>query len=199
MMPSDLFSSDYFKDKINRLAASAKNTDFEDWSSARERYIQTKIEPMLDQYRLYDHEWFKDFNRRRGEAMHSSDLIYKLQLLNPHISVQQQINFSDDWGLYSTAGGKIQFLTGLPKGWLTEFSYSIVDERNLPVEERRGWRTVLIYCLMKGAIEWDTTLKVFGEPLDSCNEERWATVTHDFRYGGEQTVQRNIANLMEPA
>ena len=93
--------------------------------------------------------------------------------------------------------GRIRLLTGVPKGWLTEFSYSLVDDRDLPTEERRGWRTVLIYCLMKGAVTLKQVLNNFGEPRDGFNEERWMNVTMDFRYGGEGIVQRNIRNALD--
>jgi hypothetical protein len=129
--------------------------------------------------------------------LHASDLILRLQKLNPHILVQAQYNFPDDWGLYSSERGRLQFLTGMPKGWLTEFSYAMVDDRNLPTEERRGWRTVLIYCLMKGALSWKQVLAEFGEPDDAFNEERWMTITADFRLGGDEMVHRNLAALLE--
>lgn len=193
----DLFSSDYFSDKVKRIAAAAKREQFEPWEEARERYIEKHIEPLLETYRQSDHDWFSDFMRRKGDAMHASDLIYRIQKLNPLIFVQQQINFTDDWGLYTEALGKIQFLTGVPKGWLTEFSYALVDDRDLPTEERRGWRTVLIYCLMKGALEWDSVVREFGEPTDGFNEQRWMETTEAFRHGGDQMVQRNIANVIE--
>lgn len=196
-MPLDLFSADHFANKNWERVKNAKPADFEPWDEARERYIDTKIEPLLATYRQSDHDWFKDFSRRRGICLHSSDLIFRLQRLNPHICVQQQYNFEDDWGLYSSALGRIQFLTGLPKGWLTEFSYALVDERDLPLEERRGWRTVLVYCLMKGAVTWEQVLSEFGEPNDAWNEQRWCEVTADFRHGGDEVVRRNIANVIE--
>jgi hypothetical protein len=196
-MPLDLFSAQYFAQKTHERLKKMKPEDFEPWEVARERYIAEKIEPTLQTYRQSDHDWFKDFSRRRGVAMHSSDLIFRLQRLNPHIMVQSQVNFPNDWGLYSSAIGRVQFLTGVPKGWLTEFSYALVDERDLPTEERRGWRTVLIYCLMKGALEWEQVIAEFGEPQDGFNEQRWCEATADFRHGGEQTVQRNISNLLE--
>ena len=196
-MPLDLWSADYFAQKNWERAHASKDVDFLPWEEARERYIKTKVEPMLQTYRQSDHDWFKDFNRRKGDVIHSSDLIFRLQKLNSHIAVQSQINFPDDWGLYSSAVGKIQFLTGLPKGWLTEFSYAFVDDRDLPTEEKRGWRTVLVYCLLKGAITWEQAITEFGEPNDSFNEQRWQEVTADFRHGGEQTVHRNISNLLE--
>lgn len=196
-MTVDLWSAEHFNRKSWERVKNATPADFEVWEEARERYIEKRIEPILQRYRQSDHDFFKDFSRRRGECMHSSDLILRLQNLNPHISVQQQYNFPDDWGLYSSAMGRIQFLTGLPKGWLTEFSYALVDDRDLPTEERRGWRTVLIYCLMKGAITWEQAVAEFGEPEDGWNEERWMTVTADFRYGGDQVSQMNIASICE--
>jgi hypothetical protein len=196
-MPLDLFSPDYFAQKQHERIAKMKPEDFEAWGDARERYIATKIEPLLTRYRQGDHDWFSDWNRRRGEVIHSSDLIFRLQKLNPHIFVQQQINFPDDWGIYTSAYGRVQFLTGFPKGWMTELSYSIVDDRDLPLEEKRGWRTVLIYCLLKGALQWEDVVREFGEPNDCWNEYRWRETTAEFRHGGDQMIQRNIANLLE--
>ena len=193
----DLFSSDYFSKKTQARVNRMRPEEFEPYEEARERYIETKLEPLLDLYRQGDHEDFKNFNRRKGEAMHSSDLIFCVQKLNPHIFVQQQINFPDDWGLYTENLGRVQFLTGMPKGWMTEFSYALVDARNLPTEERRGWRTVLVYCLMKGALQWEDVLKEFGDPVDGFNDERWHNATESFRYGGEVISQRNIANSLE--
>ena len=193
----DLWSSEYWEQKAWKRVQSASALDFLPWDESKERYIATKIEPLLQTYRQSDHNWFRDFNRRRGEVLHSSDIIFRLQKLNPHIFVQQQINFPDDWGLYTSALGRVQFLTGMPKGWLTEFSYALVDSRDLPVEERRGWRTIVIYCLMKGAITWEQTLAEFGEPQDGFNEQRWCETTVDFRLGGDQLFQRNIRNVLE--
>jgi hypothetical protein len=197
LMSQDLWGPEHFAQKHWERVTSAKPADFLPWDEAREKYIAEKVEPLLATYRQSDHKEFKDFNRRRGVSMHSSDLIFRIQKLNPHIFVQQQYNFENDWGLYSSAIGRIQFLTGLPKGWLQEFSYSIVDERDLPLEERRGWRTVLIYLLMKGALTWEQVIAEFGEPNDAWNDARWQEVTADFRHGGDQLVQRNIANLVE--
>ena len=108
-MPVDLWSAEYYEKKAWSRIARLKPADFEPWEEARERYIAEKIEPTLQLYRQSDHEWFKDFSRRKGEVMHSSDLIFQLQRLNPHIFVQSQVNFPDDWGLYSSALGESSF------------------------------------------------------------------------------------------
>jgi hypothetical protein len=193
----DLWSAEHYEQKAWSRVKNAKPADFEAADEAIERYVAEKIEPALERYRQSDHDWFKSWSRRKGEVMHASDLIFRLQKLNPHIFVQNQINFSEDWGLYSSAMGKIQFLTGMPKGDLTEFSYAICDERDLPLEERRGWRTVIIYCLLKGAITWDQAVAEFGEPQDGWNEQRWCEATAEFRHGGDQITQRNIGNVLE--
>ncbi len=194
----DLWSQDYYNQKTWQRVRDSKDTVFENWAEAKERYIAEKIEPLLDTYRQSDHDWFKSWSRRKGEVMHSSDLIFRLQKLNPHLQIQSQINFPEDWGLYSAERGRIQFITGLPKGWMTEWSYSIVDDRNLPTEERRGWRTVVVYALLKGALSWDQVMAEFGDPSDGWNDYRWQEVTLEFRHGGEQMAQRNIGNLLEP-
>lgn len=196
-VPDDLYSPDYFAKKQRERIAHMTPDEFEPWDSAKLRYIETKIEPMLDLYRQSDHDWFKSFSRRRGVAMHSSDLIFKLQRLNPHIQVQQQINYENDWGLYIESLGKIRYLSAVPKGFLTEFSFAVVDERDLPVEEKRGWRTILVMCLCKGAITWDQVVAEFGEPEDGFNEARWMEATANIRHGGDEIFERNIANSME--
>ena len=193
----DLWSQEYYNQKAFERVKGARNVQFEPYEEARDRYIETKIEPILQTYRQTDHDWFSDWNRRRGEMMHSSDLIFRLQKLNPHIFVQDQINFPTDWGIYTSALGRVQFLTGFPRGWLTEFSYAITDDRDLPTEEKRGWRTCLIYCIMKGALSFDEVVEEFGEPNDAWNEQRWQEVTADIRYGGDEVFQRNISNLIE--
>jgi hypothetical protein len=194
---TDLWSADYYHKKMHERISKMRPEDFEPWDEAKERYIAEKIEPLLDTYRESDQDWFSDWSRRRGECIHASDLIYRLQRLNPHIFVQQQVNFPDDWGLYTSASGRIQFLTGLSKGWLTEFSWALVDGRNLPIGERRGWRTVIIYGLLKGAITWDQVIAEFGEPQDGFNDARWCETVADLRWGGDQMFQRNIANAVE--
>ena len=196
-MPLDLFSAEHFAQKNYERIKYAKPDEFLPYEEAKEKYIAEKIEPTLSLYRQSDHDWFKDFSRRKGEVMHSSDLIFRIQKLNPHIFVQQQVNFIDDWGLYTSAMGRIQFLTGLPKGWLTEWSYAFVDDRDLPTEERRGWRTVLVYCLGKSALTWDQVIQEFGEPKDGFNDARWQDATAEFRQGADQIFQKNIANALE--
>lgn len=126
--------------------------------------------------------------------IHSSEFIYRVQKLNPLLFVQHQINFPDDWGLYIEILGRPIYLSGFPKGWLTEFSYSLVDERNLPTEERRGWRTVALRLMAKGVLDWQTVISEFGDS-EGFNSERWLIYTAPYRnLDSSQVVERNLTN-----
>jgi hypothetical protein len=164
---------------------------------ALEKYRATKIEPLHDLYRLYDHESFKDFERRRGLVLHSSEFIYRVCGLNRQIVVQRQINFEDEWGFYVDTCGKLVYLSGFHQGWLTEFSYSLVDHRNIPTEERRGWRTVLLRLMGRGVLSWEQAIREFGNS-DGLNSERWMVYSAPYRNrNGAWCVARNLANEME--
>lgn len=164
---------------------------------ALEKYRLTKIEPLHDLYRLYDHESFKDFERRRGFVLHSSEFIQRVRKLAPRLVVQHQINFEDDWGFYVDVCGKLVYLSGFHNGWLTEFSYTFVDQRNIPTEERRGWRTVLLRLMGRGVITWKQVVREFGNS-DGLNSDRWMLYTEPFRNrNGVRCVERNLANEME--
>ncbi len=163
-------------------------------SEAFAKYKATKIEPLLDTYRLWDHNSFRDFHRRKGCVLHSSEFIFRLQELNPNISVSHQINFADDWGLYTDMVGGSIYLSGFPKGWLTEFSYCLVDDRNLPTEEKRGWRTVLIRLLGKGVLTWEQVVNEFGDS-EGFNSERWLTYSAPYRNSdGAGAIALNLHN-----
>lgn len=159
-----------------------------------ERYRETKIEPLHDLYRLSDHESFRDFERRKGEVLHSSELILRLQNINPVLYVHHQLNFESDWGVYTDLCGKLVYLSGFPKGWLTEFSYTLIDHRNLPTEERRGWRTVLLRLMGRGILSWEQVVNEFGDS-EGFNSDRWLVYTAPYRNSDSgQVIARNVAN-----
>lgn len=166
-------------------------------TEALEKYRVTKIEPLHDRYRLFDHASFKDFERRRGEAMHSSEFILRVWDLVPQLIVMRQINFEHDWGLYISVMHKLTYISAVHSGWLTEFSYTFVDHKDLPTEERRGWRTVLLRLMANGVLTWEQVEKEFGNS-DGLNSDRWMLYTEPYRnHNGARCVERNLANEME--
>lgn len=161
-----------------------------------EKYRHDKIEPIHDTYRLSDHAAFADFERRKGQVIHSSEVIYRILRLAPRLVVQRQLNFEHEWGFYFP-GQRLIYLSGFHDGWLTEFSYAFVDDRDLPTEERRGWRTVLVRLMGRGVLLWRDVVKEFGNS-DGLNSERWLRYTAPYRNrNSAQSIARNLDNEME--
>lgn len=158
----------------------SNNDDFLPYAEAMAKYQAEKIEPQLDQYRLSDHAEFKDFHRRKGVVFHSSRFIHRLRELEPRLIVQQQMMHPDDWGLYLQRGNKLIFISQVTKGWLTEFSYTLVDEKDLPSDPKWGWRTVLLRLMTKGVFTWEQIVREFGHST-GANSDRWHQFTEPFR------------------
>jgi len=149
-------------------------------NEALAKYKAEKVEPLLDTYRLSDHASFRDFERRKGEVIHSSVFIHRLTQLEPMLIVQQQINYPDDWGLYLQRGNRLIFVSQVSKGWLTEWSWTTVDDHNLPETPHWGWRTVLVRLMAKGVLTWEQVVKEFGHS-QNANSDRWFQFTEPFR------------------
>lgn len=152
-----------------------------------------RIEPYLETFRLSDHDELKDFHRRSGQWLHSSELIYQVTRLNPMIFVEQQINYPDQWGFYVTVRGKQRYVSGFPKGWLREFTAIVVDERNLMEgDEIRGWRHVLVRLMGLGLLSWQQVVTTFGNS-EGVNAERWRRYTWPFREGCADRIRENLS------
>jgi len=162
--------------------------DFLPRAEALLRYRQEKIEPMHEIYRLSDHNDLKDLVKRAGQWMHSSELIYRVQKLNPCVYVHQQVNYPDQWGFYVDVQSRLTYVSGFQKGWLREFTAILVDERNLMAgDELRGWRAVLLKLMEKGILRWEQVHRAFGDS-EGVNADRWRKYTRIFREDDSQQV-----------
>lgn len=176
------------------LVLTPSNVECLPAKEAIKKFREEKIEPLHDTYRLWDHEDLKNLYKRAGQWMHSSELIYKVQKLNPLVFVEQQINYPDEWGFYTGVLGKKKYVSGFTKGWLREFSAIEVDARNLQTgDELRGWRTVLLRLLSLGVIQWKETHKVFGDS-EGINSIRWQQYTMMYRH---ECAEAKISNNKE--
>ncbi len=169
------------------------DNDFLPRHEALLRYRQEKIEPLHDTYRLSDHNDLKDLIKRAGEWMHSSELIYRVQRLNPCVYVHQQVNYPDQWGFYVDVQSRLTYVSGFAKGWLREFTAILVDERNLMAgDELRGWRAVLLKLLEKGILRWEQVQRTFGDS-EGVNAYRWRCYTRIYREDdNHQIVNHNL-------
>lgn len=167
--------------------------DFLPATEAFIRYHGEKIEPIYDTYRLSDHEMLRNLHMRAGRWMHASELILKVQRINPKIFIEQQLNYVDQWGFYLDVRGVQKYISGFDKHWMREFSAIHVDDRNLMFgDELRGWRTVLLRLLSFGAVEWKAVQRIFGDS-EGVNASRWRAHTQMYREDfGAQKVIRNL-------
>src|SRR5436853_7399374 len=93
------------------------------------RYREGTERLLTDTYKLYDHDDLINLEKRRGEVMHSSELIRLVTDLNPTIWAEQQINFLDEWGFYTDINGKKTYLSAFHKDWVREFTALWMDHQ----------------------------------------------------------------------
>jgi hypothetical protein len=155
-----------------------------------------ETERVLDQYRLSEHQQMKDSWRKRGH-MHSSEFIVRVKRMNPTLFVQQQINQPNHWGFYADVRGKLTYLSAFTKGWVPEYSYILADDRDLPIDEMRGWRTCLTRLLGMGVVSWHQVCREFGD-VSGNGGEKWRQMTLPYRAGNSTRLYtRNLANKLE--
>jgi hypothetical protein len=167
--------------------------DFLPGKEAILRHRQEHIEPLHDTYRLHDHNDLKDLHKRAGQWMHASELIYRVQKLNPCVYVHQQFNYPDEWGFYVDVQSRLTYVSGFHKAWLREFTAILVDDNNLMAgDELRGWRAVLLKLLSKGILRWPQVLREFGDS-EGVNANRWRQHTRIFREDdSDQVINLNL-------
>ena len=138
----------------------------------------------LDRYRLADHDTLKDVSQRMGRVMTHNEFIQRVQKVT-HNRVWAEDSLSDPThmvcGFYFVKDGVKKYVCSFDKGWMPEFSFILTDNADLPVKERRGWRTVLTRLLQLGAITWDEVRSAFGDGLSHATADRWAANTRQIR------------------
>ncbi len=116
----------------------------------------------LQNNRLPDQAEFTARERRLGRVLHSSEVLRRLRRLGLRLYLTDGL--PGQAGLYIVRNGELEFLGGMPLGWLPEYSIAHVNARNLPVREERGWRTLLVRLLKKRVVTERQLLQAFGLP-----------------------------------
>jgi len=141
-----------------------------------------ETERAVRKFRLDDHDLLKDKDARLGKPMAHTELIRRVVKMNPNVWAEDSINDRNCVGFYTTGpDGKKKYLVAFEKGILPEFSYILVDRADLPVKEKRGYRTVLHRLLLQNAVKWRDVLEAFGDTGINEVTARWRHNTHRFR------------------
>lgn len=132
---------------------------------------------------------------QRGRWMHRSELVRRIQKLNPNVWYEQSLNYPEQGGLY-IADARVQpflkrMVAALPHGMVNEFAVTITVPDIVPAlghagdwdtirkvdQKEPGWRLVLLKLLLDGLI---TTTQVEDEfqITRGRESERWHRAVH---------------------
>lgn len=138
----------------------------------------------LNAYRLSDHEQLKQVEKRAGQMMTSSEFIQRVEkVTHREVWAEKSLRSPGVLGFYHVKNREKTYVCAFDEGVLPEHSIIEVDNADLPVKERRGWRTVLTRLLQSGAMSWPQILHSFSD-THSAVSERWRFNTREFRAKG---------------
>lgn len=133
-------------------------------------------------YRLEDHKELKQAEARVGKPMAHDELIKRVEKATGR-KVWGEVSLRDPnvYGFYTTGqDGEKKYICAFEKGYLPEFSIVLVDDHDMPIKEKRGWRTVLTRLLQTKAIKYYQIRNAF-EISDHLSDDRWRANTQRFK------------------
>ena len=126
--------------------------------------------------RKTDWEEYVDAKRRMGRVMHHSEFIRRLRTIVPSLIVAQggQRNRLGLYAVRSTPVKEVPTYKGPEKwnfpcpiyigwiemGYMPEYEIDIVNDVQIAIGQKRGWRTVLLNMIVR----WNLKLNFLGEP-----------------------------------
>lgn len=139
---------------------------------------------MIDGQRYEDQESFKNAEKQMGKLMHSSELVRRIQKLNPDLIVEDSKAVSGCAGFYLVRNGVKEWTNAsFRKGHIPEFSIISTDTADLPTKIQYGWRTVLVRLLKCNAISWQQLLDTFGDVhLSDVRAKHWHLNVKSYRH-----------------
>lgn len=127
-------------------------------------------------------------DRSIGNRLHYSEVILRLNKLNPSILVKDGIQghvalyrrktkAEMDRDGYDLARpqwyNEHKYVTGFPKDFLPEWGHLTTDTDGIAEREVRGWRSVLIAFMKHGVITYAQATEQFGDPANDQRSNFW--------------------------
>jgi hypothetical protein len=142
------------------------------------------------QNRIPDQNLLEDKKAALGIPLAASELIIRLQKLNPKIVIQQggvRNAVAVRYPMKDEKGNEVkEYITGFYiDNPLPEYSCVVTDARGLPWREIRGWRTVLTTLIRRGIITEKQADLTFGKP-GSWRSILWDKARHSERNNGHE-------------
>ncbi len=160
--------------------------------------LREETDSALGTRRLHRQAELSDPNRSAGPRLSWNEVIFRLRKANPsllfkdgsagNIAVYVPLNRQElaERDVDEVDYAKPEwhrdhrYVAGFSKDWLPEYSHVEVNDRNLPVREIRGWRTVLLSLLKAKAITLPNVNRYFGAPTGS-RAWSWNTQLHELQ------------------
>jgi hypothetical protein len=134
------------------------------------------------EYQWLTPEEYADEDARTGRVMHSSEFITNLRKCGLHCWYRQHPHKDKATLMISINGGPMQVGAWVQLGNAPELSLMNFDSYGAPLaEKRRGWRTVLLQLILKGALTEEQVNKVFGKPGDGKAFNRYKMTLQAWR------------------
>ena len=140
-------------------------------------------------YRIHGQDELEDSGRSGGARLYYTEIIRRIQNLNPSILIKEgsdgQVAIyrpkrrdEYDWEQFDPKAGANwrwdhEYVSGMPKDWVPEYSGITLDSSNLPTREFRGWRSVLIALIKGRALRYRDVIREFGDPSNDRRSSLW--------------------------
>lgn len=140
-------------------------------------------------HRIWGQDELEDAGRTGGARLYYTDVIRRIQKINPSIMIRDggigQVAIyrpkrrdEYDWQQFDPKVGcdwrwDHEYVSGMPKDWLPEYSGITLDSSNLPTREFRGWRSVLIALIVARALPYRDVIREFGDPSGDRRSSLW--------------------------
>lgn len=134
-------------------------------------YIKEDRERLLQRTRNPEFEEMTG-ERRLGHVMHSNEFIGRLKKILPNLVVWPGLR-GNDLSLYRVYGEQVDFICWCAQRYLPEFSIVEFNKDRQPINEIRGWRTVLIRVIKFGLLSEQQVEKEFGRPTNPQEARFW--------------------------
>ncbi len=140
-------------------------------------------------HRIWGQDVLEDFERTGGARLYYTEVIRRIRNINPAIMIREgsdgQVAIyrpkrrdEYDWEQFDPKAGADwrwdhEYVSGMPKDWLPEYSGITLDSSNLPTREFRGWRSVLIALIVARALPYRDVIREFGDPSNDRRSVLW--------------------------
>jgi hypothetical protein len=140
-------------------------------------------------HRIWGQTELEDSGRTGGSRLYYTEVIRRIRNINPAIMIREgsdgqvaiyrpKRHDEYDWEQFDPKVGADwrwdhEYVSGMPKDWLPEYSGITLDSSNLPTREFRGWRSILIALVKGGAISYSESISEFGDPSNDRRSGLW--------------------------